>query len=425
MDASSHARKVVLDEVLQFNKDRKPKWVRIKLARMDVSAFTFFRGSAHLFARSWTELKPADVGPLVWLCGDLHLENFGAYRSDDNDFLFDINDFDEALIAPAGVDLTRCAASILLAAEQWRLTPLQASGMVLAYLDNYREALCSADQAESIERSGLHEGRGAVWDLLGATALGSRLAMLNHMTKRSSRGTTRRLIKVKGKRPPLRDKSYERLRAAIEEYGSGKPDPDVFKVRDVSARIAGIGSLGVRRYLVLIEGDGSPDGNRILDVKEARPSAMLACAEMPQPDYQGNEARRVVEAQRRLQAKPTAGLDVVPVGGRFFRMREMIPDENRSSLDRLQKQPEKLRQAVEVAGRLTGWSHLRGARRGPDVSHAPELVRWAGGPALDAVFAAAARFAERTRIEYEQFHRALRDPGALPKPLRHNEPASR
>jgi uncharacterized protein (DUF2252 family) len=30
----------------------------------------------------------------VLICGDLHLENYGAYRTDEGYFLYDINDYD-------------------------------------------------------------------------------------------------------------------------------------------------------------------------------------------------------------------------------------------------------------------------------------------------------------------------------------------
>jgi uncharacterized protein (DUF2252 family) len=258
-----------------------------------------------------------------------------------------------------------------------------------------------------------HSDRGAVWDLLGATALGSHLALLNHHTE-LTKGGTRRIIRDKGKRPAIGEKRAEQIRLAVEQYGKETPTPGAYKVHDVTARIAGIGNVGLRRYLVLIEGERSPDRNRLLDINEARPSSLLGCCpDIPQPDFGGNEAWRIVEAQRTLQAKPTAGLDVIAIDGAFFRMRDMIPDENRSSLDRLQKQPHKLRQAIELAGRLTGWSHLRGGQ-----GNTAALTQWAAGPAPDAMLAAAVRFTERTQIEYEEFHRALSQPGALPKPLR-------
>ncbi len=54
----------------------------------------------------------------------------------------------------------------------------------------------------------------------------------------------------------------------------------------------------------------------------------------------------------------------------------MIPVENRSSLDRFQKQPERLCKAVERAGRLTASSQLRGGRFKPGAT----LARPGRGP---------------------------------------------
>ena len=170
----------VLNEVIAFNRDRKPRRVRLKLARMDAGPFAFFRGTVERFARSWPELKPDDPGPAVLLCGDLHLENFGAYRAADGDAYFDINDFDEALVAPCGLDLVRCAASILLAAEEWRLTPLQATGMVLAFLNRYEETVTSVAINRADDLDAPHLGQGAIWELLGETALGTHRRLLDH-----------------------------------------------------------------------------------------------------------------------------------------------------------------------------------------------------------------------------------------------------
>ena len=59
-----------------------------------------------------------------------------------------------------------------------------------------------------------------------------------------------------------------------------------------------MGSLGLDRYVVLVEGKGSPDGNYLLELKQCQPSALLprlatypqrladACAEgRPQDGY--------------------------------------------------------------------------------------------------------------------------------------------
>ena len=91
----------------------------------------------------------------------------------------------------------------------------------------------------------------------------------------------------------------------------------------------------------------------------------------------------------------------------------MIPVENRSSLDRFQKQPERLRRAVERAGRLTASFQLRGRRFKPDHDRWPDLARWAKGPSLDAVLAAAARFTERTKRQHAEFQAATHDAGGI------------
>src|SRR5262245_36525886 len=88
----------LLATILAFDDGRKPRLVRLKLKRMALDPFAFFRGTDHLYADQWPDLKPPDPGPDVILCGDLHLENFGAYSDDAGELLYDINDFDEALV---------------------------------------------------------------------------------------------------------------------------------------------------------------------------------------------------------------------------------------------------------------------------------------------------------------------------------------
>src|SRR4029453_1663832 len=161
--SSPHSDLSIYDAIVRFNADRDPELVRRKLKRIDESVFAFFRGTDHLFGAAWPALKPADAGPAVLCCGDLHLENFGAYQSQDGDFRFDINDFDEALVAPCSFDLVRCTASILLAGEEWDLRPLQAAGIALAYLDHYRAAIAESIKSGFIGEIAPRSGEGPVW----------------------------------------------------------------------------------------------------------------------------------------------------------------------------------------------------------------------------------------------------------------------
>ena len=100
---------------------------------------------------------------------------------------------------------------------------------------------------------------------------------------------------------------------------------------------------------------------------------------------------------------------MIRIEGEEFRLRELIPDENRARLDRFRRKPSKLRRAVEIAGRVTAWSQLRGARLDGGTDRTDDLARWAASPALDAVLASAVRFAERTREDYKAFRKARLD----------------
>jgi uncharacterized protein (DUF2252 family) len=407
----------VLAVILRFNQDRKPKLLRLKLRRMLEDPFTFFRGTNHLFVGNWPELQPPEVGPDILICGDLHLENFGAYRTAEGDFRYDINDFDEAMVAPSSIDLVRCTTSIFLAAEQWRLMPTHATSMALAYLEHYRKAVLAATNAGAVGEVAPRSGHGAIWELLGSTASGIQEALLARHTKRKANGHPS--IRRADNHPEVSHKRFELIREAVEAYGQKMGTPDAFRVHDVTGRIAGVGSLGVRRYLALLEGEGPPDGYRLFDIKQAEPSALAGCTIAPQPDYGDDEARRVVHAQTMLQGHPCAGLDAIRIGQHPYRIREMIPEENRSSLDRFRKQPAKLREAVETAGLLTAWSHLRGSRLALGLNqdqkqdHWPELADWSAGAAIDAVLAAAARYAERTNQEFAEFRQGIRDGGGV------------
>jgi uncharacterized protein (DUF2252 family) len=398
----------VLLELLQDVEGSDPKLIRLKLKRMASCAFSFFRGSCPRFARDWNDLQPPAPGPELLVCGDLHLENFGAYRDDDGDFLFDLNDFDEAVIAPCAVDPVRCATSVLLAAELWGLSPLVANGLVLAYLDQYQSTVTTPPNALDLAVPRL--SRGPIWEILGKTALASQSELLDHHTSRFKNGT-RYLRSDRRRHPELDDARCVEVKAAVEAYGEARGTPEVYRVLDVRGRIAGIGSLGAKRYLVLIAGGGSAETNRLIDIKEEHPSAWLGHGGRPLVPTPDSEAARVVTAQRTLQARPTAGLDVLRIGGEAYRVREMIPEENRSSLDRFHEKPTKLREALVAAGLLTGLAHLRSA--GTDGRD--ELTAWARGPAIDSVLAAAARFAERTRLAFQQFRADRKAPRALPE----------
>src|SRR5437879_266123 len=106
--------------IKEFHRNRKEPTVKRKFKLMSDNEFTFYRATCHLFYEDLHTNPSLNHGPLVWSCGDLHLENFGSYRAFNGLTYFDINDFDEAMIAPVSWELSRFLCSIGMASTIWK-----------------------------------------------------------------------------------------------------------------------------------------------------------------------------------------------------------------------------------------------------------------------------------------------------------------
>ncbi len=77
--------KDVTKRITAFNESKLPEMRPLKYRLMLENAFRFFRGTCHLFYEDLAaSAKEFPSAPSGWICGDLHLENFGSYRSDNN-----------------------------------------------------------------------------------------------------------------------------------------------------------------------------------------------------------------------------------------------------------------------------------------------------------------------------------------------------
>ena len=400
-----------LGAILEFNQDRKPGLLRLKLRKMRADPFTFFRGADHLFCRDWPELRPLDVGPDVLICGDLHLENFGAHRTTEGDFRYDLNDFDEAVVAACSFDVVRCATSIILASEQWKLKPSQATGMALAYLENYREAVKKAVETGSVHEIVPHGGHGPIQEILGSTAIATQAQLLKAKTRRKGDGSL--LIRRTDTEVDISRKRFDKVAAALESYGQRLGKPDAFELHDLVFRIAGVGSLGVRRYLALVEGAGPPDGYHLLDIKECGPSAVAACATDTLHGIEGDEARRVVLSQTILQGHVAVGLDVLKIGQQSYRMRR---DDSRREPLQLGPVPETAGETTEGRRKSRRADRLVPTSRGPVQARSRSLVRpgsMGRGPLPRRRPRRRGPLHRRTNRQHAEFQATIRDAGGI------------
>ncbi|BBP00574.1 hypothetical protein SFSGTM_12820 [Sulfuriferula nivalis] len=345
----------IIRNIQAFNAGRDPERLVIKYRNMRSSPFIFLRGTCHLFYDRLPHEQMLDRAPLTWLCGDLHIENFGSYKGDNRLVYFDINDFDEAVLAPCSWDLIRCLSSILVGAKSMAVKRPDALVLCRKFLDGYVAALTNG-KARWIERD---TAVGLVQNLLDNQRNRSRTQFLDSRTERKGK---QRLIRVDGKKAlPVSDKQRNKIITFMDSFASQQPNPEFYQVHDVARRIAGTGSLGVDRYIILVEGKGSPDRNYLLDLKQALPSSLSSHLTIKQPNWQ-TEAHRIVALQQRIQAVAMAFLHPVVIGKKSYVLRGLQPSEDRVTLNGT-KQFHLVEGVMQTMGELVAWSQLRSSGR--------------------------------------------------------------
>src|SRR4051812_42297889 len=189
---------------------------------MRESAFVFLRATFYRWMQVWPErCVTLDEAPTVAGVGDLHLENFGTWRDEDDRLVWGVNDVDEACEIPYTLDLVRLATSALLAIREGQLAITPQSGCA-AILDGY---------SKSLDRGGFPSVLDSHDFLRGAVLY----------RVRDPKQYWKHLLSF----PPATGKVPRRkLRQQL-------PDPKA--PCTVVHRIAGVGSLGRQRFVAIAE----------------------------------------------------------------------------------------------------------------------------------------------------------------------------
>ncbi len=270
----------VRSQIELWNEDLDEEARAEKYARMAESPWAFFRGTNHLFwSQSARDSRLARYGGTsrtrTFIQGDLHPDNFGAFHDDDGRIVYDLNDFDEGLIADYQLDVWHMAIGVVLVARANGLGDSAQRALVDSFAESYLDELENVRGNEqetdsNFDASATYGGLDEFLDRVAANE--SRLEMLEEWT------LVRNGVRVfDPNNPELArvDASLQRaLTAGIVEYGttlSGGLDWNAryFRVKSVAQRLgAGVGSLGVPRYYVLIEGSTTSQSDDVLlDVK--------------------------------------------------------------------------------------------------------------------------------------------------------------
>lgn len=341
----------VWERIEAYNQDRDPERLMLKYRAMQNDIFSFLRGTGHLFYQDWPADSALNDAPLAWLCGDLHLENFGSYKGDNRLSYFDINDYDEAALGPCTWDLARFLCSLLVGGQTLCIEQAKALHLCEIFLNSYSLELQTC-KPRWIERS---TAKGMIRNLLKNLKHRDRTDLVHERTINNN-GELR--LKVDGSTAVAASmEEIQRVTCLIDRYASKQPKPEFFRVLDIARRVAGTGSLGLERFVILVHGKGA-DRHYLLDLKHQPGSSLTPYLHIPQPAW-SNEAERVACLQRRGQAIPPAFLSPITDGKRSYLLKELMPQQDRLHLRQWNGKLGRLQKVVTAMGELVAWQHIR------------------------------------------------------------------
>jgi len=402
------------------NKNRLDWLVPVRRARMMASPFAFYRGGARIMA---ADLSTTPVtGLTVQACGDAHLANFGAFASPERELVFDLNDFDETLEGPWEWDVKRLAASFTIAGRDNGLDGDVRRKVTRRVVRSYREAMKDFAGWRTMD----------IWYGLLKTEdivawVDSRRGE-KRMSKASAKAKTKHSLqaldrlaeevdgqyRIKSEPPlllPLRDLNQkqdgvdeESIRQTYETYvRSLSPDLKMllnhFRPVDMGVKVVGVGSVGTRCWILLLEGRDRSDP-LFIQMKEATESVL---AEFLRPSPYENQARRVAEGQRVMQAANDIFLGWTrnPETGHEFYGRQLRDWKGSADIASMRAGD------LNRYARLCGWTLARAhARSGDPIAIAAYL---GGGDSFDrAVTEFAELYADQNERDYEAFVKEIR-----------------
>src|ERR1700733_8701531 len=120
---------------------RGPALVALKKQLMAASPFGYFRGAVPVMAYDLS--LTANTGICNQLCGDAHVRNLGAFAAPDGRLVFDINYFDETIVAPFEWDVKRMATSLVLAGRGAGTKDARCHQAAMLFLERYRSMMAA------------------------------------------------------------------------------------------------------------------------------------------------------------------------------------------------------------------------------------------------------------------------------------------
>jgi uncharacterized protein (DUF2252 family) len=417
------------------NERREQDLVPVRRGRMLVSPFTFYRGAARVMAADLKEVPRAGLD--VQLCGDAHLSNFGAYASPERTLVFDLNDFDETLPGPFEYDVLRMAASFTVAARNNGLTDSDARAATRASVMAYVDAMAGFSQMRTLDVWYARMTERDIMEGIRATEATARDKATKKLAKERAAATAKLVEKAQTRdslqalsklgelvdgcyrivsQPPvvvpLRELSipgvapgdlekivhqeFRSYRSTLQ--GDRRRLVERFEIIDVARKVVGVGSVGTRCLILLLQGRGEDDP-LFLQAKEATASVLED--HLPRSRYQ--PGARVVHGQRLMQATSDIFLGWTKgyQPGRFLYLRQLRDMKASAPIETM------VPATLAFYAKLCGWTLARAhARSGDAVAISAYLGK--GNRFAGAVADFSARYADQNERDYTEFAKAVK-----------------
>jgi uncharacterized protein (DUF2252 family) len=399
-----------VDQILAFNRNFVRAALQRKLVRMLTSPFTFFRATFHLFAydlqEGWCRDQTlADVeGPII---GDLHTENFGAFRAITGDIVYDINDFDEVTTGSYEIDLRRLTTSILLAAldnghffgEGVREAELAAR----SYLETLGRLAQVRDRKQFEELTATRE----ILKLLHKAKERSRVEFIKKIAiqPKPERFTFRRTDHLR----PLSDNVKEELKKAVPEFlahvlAPPKARPSEYTLHDIAFRFSGVGSLGRTRYALLFGTQAKEQDGwstlRLVDWKES----LISALDSREPQSSEKRGQEIFALTRSFQLFPKRYLGFVTIGKESMQTKEIGANDARFNPKEMQN-PVHFQRAAQMFGTMTARAHLLGSIGNPGPRPLVKKLQGREDRFVHKLLSFAVAYADRTFEDFDELNR--------------------
>jgi uncharacterized protein (DUF2252 family) len=342
----------VFERIKKFNENRLPDMVQLKMKAMAENAFRFFRGTCHLFYEDLSGVKKFPASPQTWICGDLHLENFGSFKGNNRMEYFDLNDFDESILAPCGWEVVRMLTSIYVGLSSLEIKLNDIDELAGLFISQYAETL-KLGKARYIDP---RTATGIVHKFLKNIKKRKEKDLINKLAYTEKEGYA---IKINNLTHFKIERSLKKeLKQALNGWLNKTERLDDYKVKDVAFRVAGTGSIGCKRYMFMLQDSQIKNKFIFVELKEATQSSVSLYNKIKQPIW-ASQADRVIAVKKRMQNVSPALLSTFDFQGINYVLQEMQPIADKVNFETIAGNRKDLRSVLTDMATLTASAQLR------------------------------------------------------------------